>query len=88
MGVCGKNDCMIDPRIEDHIVGVELQLVELVERKQRAEVQGRYDDAGVLRAEIAQLQMELAAAAEQIEDEGVDFRAHLAAPTASAYRAA
>ncbi|MFP5319595.1 MAG: hypothetical protein ACLGI2_15035 [Acidimicrobiia bacterium] len=59
---------MTNPRLEDHLVGLELQLVELVENKQRAEVQGREEDATVLAAEIAALQLELATTAEQIAD--------------------
>jgi len=57
---------MTDPRMEDHAVGLELQLVELVEQKQRAEVQGREDDAARLETEIEPLQFELAATAEQL----------------------
>ncbi len=83
---------MTNPRLEDHLVGLELQLVELVENKQRAEVQGRKEDAGVLAAEIAALQLELATTAEQIADaeEEVDDapRAVLSAPTADHFRAA
>lgn len=82
---------MTNPRLEDHLVGLELQLVELVENKQRAEVQGRKEDAGVLAAEIAALQLELATTAEQIaEEEEVDEapKAVLSAPTAARIRAA
>ncbi len=60
---------MSNPRLEDHLVGLELQLVELVENKERATVQGRTDDAQDLDREIAGLQVELAAAAEQIGEE-------------------
>lgn len=78
---------MTNPRLEDHLVGLELQLVELVENKQRAEVQGREEDATVLAAEIAALQLELATTAEQIAeaDEAADetHRATVAAPTAA-----
>ena len=78
---------MTNPRLEDHLVGLELQLVELVENKHRAEVQGREEDATVLAAEIAALQLELATAAEQIAeaDEAADEapRATVAAPTAA-----
>ena len=57
---------MSDPRLEDHAVGVELQIVELVEQRERARVQG--DSAGVQTAqdEIDALQAELATTAEQI----------------------
>ena len=57
---------MSDPQLEDHAVGVELQIVELVEQRERARVQG--DPDGVQRAqdEIDALQAELASTAEQI----------------------
>ena len=73
---------MTNPRLEDHLVGLELQLVELVENKQRAEVQGREEDANVLAAEIAALQLELATTAERIADAEAAEMAD-AAPTAS-----
>jgi hypothetical protein len=63
---------MSNPRLEDHLVGLELQLVELVENKQRAVVQGRTADAEDLERQIAGLQLELAAAAEQISEEESD----------------
>ena len=50
---------MISPRDADHAVGVELQLEELVEQRERALVQGRVDDAGAIDTEIAALQSEL-----------------------------
>ena len=78
---------MTDPQLEDHVVGLELQLVELVESQQRAEVQGRVEDAKRLQAEIAQLQTELAAYADHIvefEEEAEPTPApHLEAPTAA-----
>ena len=57
---------MSDPRLEDHAVGIELQIVELVEQRERARVQG--DNAEVQKAqdEIDALQAELATTAEQI----------------------
>ena len=57
---------MTDPRLEDHLVGVELQLVELVEQEQRAEAQGRADDAARLEHQVEALQFELAATAEAL----------------------
>jgi hypothetical protein len=50
--------------LQDHAVGVELQLVELVEQHERAVVQGQEDDAHRLQAEIDILQNELARTAE------------------------
>ena len=60
---------MTDPRLEDHVTGLELQLVELVEQRERARVQG--DSAGMARieAEIAELQAEMASTAEAIAEE-------------------
>ena len=79
---------MTDPQLEDHVVGLELQLVELVESQQRAEVQGRTEDARRLQAEIGELQAELAAYAEHIvefeeESEQTEATAQLDAPTAA-----
>jgi len=69
---------MTNPRLEDHLVGLELQLVELVEQEQRAEVQGRHEDAKRLEAEVGALQAELAATAETISeaDEEADVEPH------------
>ena len=55
---------MIDPRLEDHAVGLELQLVELVERRERASVQGQKALAARYQEEIDALQTELARTAE------------------------
>ena len=60
---------MTDPRLEDHVTGLELQIVELVEQRERARVQG--DTAALTRieAELAELQNEMATTAEQIADD-------------------
>ena len=60
---------MTDPRLEDHVTGLELQIVELVEQRERARVQG--DTAALTRieAELSELQSEMAATAEQIADD-------------------
>jgi hypothetical protein len=55
-----------DPRIQDHAVGVELQLAELVDQLDWAQSQGRDGDAARIRFEIAELQGELAATAERL----------------------
>jgi len=55
---------MMDPRLEDHAVGLELQIVELEESCQRALVQGRSDDADRLEREAETLRTELASTAE------------------------
>ncbi len=49
----------------DHAVGLELQIEELVEQRQRATVQGRGGDADRLGGQIAALQDELADTAER-----------------------
>jgi len=54
----------MDPRLEDHAVGLELQIVELEERCQRALVQGRENDADRLEREAETLRTELASTAE------------------------
>lgn len=57
---------MIDVRLEDHVLGLELQLVELVEQRERADVQHRPRDVALLHDEIDALQEEMASAAEVI----------------------
>ena len=59
---------MTDPRLEDHVVGVELQIVELVEQRERALVQERPDDAVRIQGEIDALQAEMALAAEKLTE--------------------
>jgi hypothetical protein len=59
---------MTDPRLEDHLVGLELQLVELVEQRERARVQHRPDDAVRIQAEIEALQEEMARTADTIAE--------------------
>jgi hypothetical protein len=51
---------------EDHAVGLELQIVELVERQERARVQGHSEEADALQPEVEELQVELAKTAEQV----------------------
>ena len=63
---------MSDPRLEDHAVGVELQITELVEQRARAAVQGDAARADDLQREITTLQEELASTAEQIAGESWD----------------
>ena len=58
---------MIDPRPADRAIGLELQLIELVERRERALVQGRRADADRIdRDQIAPVQAELATLAEYV----------------------
>lgn len=70
-----------DPRMEDHAVGVELQLTELVEKRERARVQGRTERAQELAAEIEVLQADLAATAERIVNEHFEVPAITAEET-------
>jgi peptidoglycan hydrolase CwlO-like protein len=63
---------MTDPRLEDHLVGVELQIVELVEQKERAEVQGLSEDAQRIQREIDALHADLAQTAEKISEEQLE----------------
>jgi hypothetical protein len=51
---------------EDHAVGLELQIVELVERRERARVQGDLAAASGIQQEIDALQAELATTAEKV----------------------
>jgi hypothetical protein len=60
---------MADPRLEDHAIGVELQLTELTEELERARVQGRTERMGDLERELGRLRDDLAATAERIADE-------------------
>ena len=60
---------MTDPRLEDHAIGVELQMTELVEQIERARVQGRLERVAQLQPELEALQEELAVTAEHIADE-------------------
>jgi len=60
---------MTDPRLEDHAIGVELQINELVEQIERARVQGRPERVAELQPELEALQDELAETAEHIGDE-------------------
>ena len=58
-----------DPRLEDHVVGLELQIVELVEQRERALVQHDDAEASRIQGEIDALQLELATTAEQLTRE-------------------
>ena len=54
----------------DHAMGLELQLEELIEQRERARVQGRPEDAAPLEGEISALQSELASTADLTVREG------------------
>ena len=53
---------------EDHAVGLELQIVELVEQQQRLIVQGHPEEAEILQPEVDNLQRELARTAEAVPE--------------------
>ncbi len=61
---------MANFRPADHAMGLELQLEELIEQRERARVQGRMEDARDLGFEIGALQAELASTAEQAAVQG------------------
>jgi len=50
--------------VGDHAMGLELQLVEVVEQIKRATAQERWDDVRLLRTEEARLEADLARTAE------------------------
>ena len=58
---------MTDPRLADHMVGLELQMIELEERRQRAQVQGDRVAMARLETEIEQLRAEMASTAEHLQ---------------------
>ena len=66
----GYEPAMIDPRLADHEMGLELQIVELVEQRERARVQGRSADVSTIQRDIDSLQLELADIAERIARTG------------------
>jgi len=65
----GYDQDMNDPRLEDHALGVELQITELVERIERARVQGRVDRMVELQAQVDVLQDDLVRTADSIAGE-------------------
>lgn len=73
---------MTDPRLEDHVVGLELQLVELVERRERAVVQGLRDEADALSDEIDEVQTELIVTAEAVATDKAVPQAEILAESA------
>jgi hypothetical protein len=56
----GTGSFVTDPRVADHALGIELQIEELVERRERARVQRRDKDAAALQRDIDALQLDLA----------------------------
>ena len=72
---------MDDPRLADHAVGLELELTELVEQRERARVQHQPADVDRLQREIDGVQLELAATADALaaRPKPVEVNAHHAA---------
>ena len=62
----GNEDDVYDPKMIDHAQGVELQLVEAVERRDRMARLGRTAEAEQLDTEVRRLQDELARTAELV----------------------
>ena len=73
---------MADIVLEDHLVGVEQQVVELVEQRERALVQHDDTEAARINTEIERLYDEMAATAARITD-GTNTPAHIAADHAA-----
>jgi len=65
-----------DPRLADHAVGIELEMTELVEQRQRALVQGRTAEANDLQREIDALQLELVETAEELSSDAPHAEVH------------
>ena len=59
-------DTLEETLIRDTVCGLELQLIDAVERQERAEVQDDADEANRIQSEIEGLQAQLAAVAEAV----------------------
>ena len=73
---------MADILLEDHLVGVEQQVVELVEQRERALVQGDVNEAARIDTELERLYDEMATTATKIIEEHHE-PAHIAADHAA-----
>ena len=67
-------------RAEDHALGLELQLIELVEQQTRARMQHREADVASVQSEIDDLQAELAGLSEVVPEPMDRPAFHHAAP--------
>ncbi len=74
----------ITSHLQDHAVGLEMEIVELVRQADQAALGGWPGREGELRRELEGLYGELATVAEQLTDEvaAVAAAAHIAAPAA------
>jgi hypothetical protein len=59
-------DMLDENLVRDTICGLELQLIDAVERQERAEVQDEADEAARIQGEIDRLQTQLAAVADAV----------------------
>ena len=79
----------VDPQLQDHAVGLEMEIVELARRADQAAQEGWPDQEADLRRELDGLYGELATVAERLTDEVAATTAppEVAAEPASAYTA-
>lgn len=75
---------MWNTRDADHALGLELQIEELVEQRERARVQGRAEDASALDQEITALHLELAETSERCATSGESAYAVVHLPPSAA----
>lgn len=77
----------VDPQLQDHAVGLEMEIVELARRAEQAALEGWPAEEAALRKELDGLYGELARVAERLTDEVAATAAapELAAEPASTY---
>jgi hypothetical protein len=73
---------MVDPRLADHAQGLELQLVDLVARRDQALHDGWRGEAETIDSDIEEVQAELAATASRLHARRRDTRPRVRAPRA------
>ncbi len=59
----------VDPQLQDHAVGLELEIVELARKADQAALEGWPDEEASLRKELDTLYAELASVAERLTSE-------------------
>jgi len=62
----------VDPQLQDHAVGLELEIVELARKADQAALEGWPDEEARLRRELNVLYVELAAVADRLTDEAAE----------------
>lgn len=65
-GYISPMDRLDENLVRDTVCGLELQLIDAVERQERAEVQDDADEAARIQSEIDRLQAQLAAVADAV----------------------